>query len=275
MFSRITTRSKSLLPQLHHHVIHVEDHSMALLFHSPQRLITTTTSTPTSTTTAQDDDPIVFPCDKQGNRVPNKLLTKEQRSIARLGNRYSKLPMASFVHFDPHKQVVSMVAKVADESHPVFKAHFPDQPVLPGVYQMELMTQAAAVLIDSQLELLGNVKSVDERNHAIRVVLDHIAKLQFRSPILPNQSLHITAEFLEDCSDQSSDDGNDETSPVESATPILKRKLTAQGVHEIMNTNASKSIPSVLVEITEPTHQTLYSTQQIRGKLDFLNTEKQ
>ncbi len=60
---------------------------------------------------------------------------------------------------------------------PYFVGHFPDQPVLPGVGQMHLLTQALAGSLGRPIHWT--------RVHAVR----------FRKPILPDSPCEITASY--------------------------------------------------------------------------------
>ena len=49
-----------------------------------------------------------------------------------------------------------MKIKIADENHPVFKAHFPTMPVLPGFLQIDI----AQALLDKQFTMFKKVKFI-------------------------------------------------------------------------------------------------------------------
>ena len=56
---------------------------------------------------------------------------------------------------------------------PTFAGHFPERPILPGVFQIEITRRAASAILDRQL--------------TIREVL----KAKFRRPVLPDEDLTL------------------------------------------------------------------------------------
>lgn len=67
---------------------------------------------------------------------------------------------------------------VADD--PTFAGHFPERPILPGVFQIEITRRAASAILDRPL--------------AIREVL----KAKFRRPILPDENLTLRLKLKHD-----------------------------------------------------------------------------
>lgn len=72
--------------------------------------------------------------------------------------------------------------------HPIFAGHFPGNPVLPGVVQVEMMAQAAA---------FGLIRTVeDPANSSMEVALISVAEAKFRKPIGPEMDLVIKTKCI-------------------------------------------------------------------------------
>jgi len=67
-------------------------------------------------------------------------------------------------------------------SDPVFAGHFPGQPLLPGVFQIEMTRVAAESALGSTLELR------------------EIVRAKFLRPILPEETIHLNLKFSEESS---------------------------------------------------------------------------
>ncbi len=81
---------------------------------------------------------------------------------------------------------VSVVAELdVDENLPLFKGHFPEHPVLPGVIIMEALAQAASfcVLVDRAQEgAVGFLTGID--------------KAKFRRQVLPGETLLLEGRIV-------------------------------------------------------------------------------
>lgn len=74
--------------------------------------------------------------------------------------------------------------------HEIFKGHFPGNPILPGVVQVEMMAQATAFIYN-------NIKpSPDNPNKEIEVALVSVQGAKFRKPVLPEMDLVIKTKIV-------------------------------------------------------------------------------
>ena len=74
-------------------------------------------------------------------------------------------------------------------NEPFFRGHFPGNPIMPGVLQIEAMAQTSALA--SSLAHDGELKRVE-------VVIASIKNAKFRKPVVPGDSLRIVAEITRD-----------------------------------------------------------------------------
>ncbi len=74
------------------------------------------------------------------------------------------------------------------EDHPIFAGHFPGNPILPGVVQIEMMAQAAA------FALVGTIEDPSKSN--MEVVLLSVSNAKFRKPIGPGMDLIIKSKCV-------------------------------------------------------------------------------
>lgn len=75
-----------------------------------------------------------------------------------------------------------------NDSVKVLEGHFPDNPILPGVVQIEMMAQAASFLCFFCL-----TKPIEETK--IEVALISVESARFRRPIVPPMELEIRSEL--------------------------------------------------------------------------------
>lgn len=73
-----------------------------------------------------------------------------------------------------------------DPDHVIFKGHFPNYPILPGVVQVEMMAQVSSFILDLVVD--------DPENISMDVALVSIDKAKFRKPIHPGMNLVIETE---------------------------------------------------------------------------------
>ncbi len=69
----------------------------------------------------------------------------------------------------------------------VFRGHFPDRPILPGVLMVEMVAQTGALI-----GVLGDLVSGDSF-----LAFTGIDKARFRRPVVPGETLDLHAELLD------------------------------------------------------------------------------
>ena len=115
---------------------------------------------------------------------PNKAPIMDNKRIRELlPHRYPMQLVDKVIHLDK-KSVVCIKNITANE--PFFQGHFPDEPVMPGVLQLEAMAQAGGVYI---LNLL------DEPEHYSTYFL-RIDNARFRQKVVPGDTLILKCEIL-------------------------------------------------------------------------------
>ena len=115
---------------------------------------------------------------------PNKKPVMDNVQIRHLlPHRYPMQLVDKVIHLDK-KSVVCIKNITANE--PFFQGHFPDEPVMPGVLQLEAMAQAGGVYI---LNLL------DEPEHYSTYFL-RIDNARFRQKVVPGDTLILKCELL-------------------------------------------------------------------------------
>lgn len=70
-------------------------------------------------------------------------------------------------------------------NEPFFQGHFPGQPVMPGVLQIEALAQVGAVLILSQPENRGKL-----------ALFARINEVRFRKPVTPGDTLRLEVSLI-------------------------------------------------------------------------------
>jgi 3-hydroxyacyl-[acyl-carrier-protein] dehydratase len=76
-----------------------------------------------------------------------------------------------------------------DHSVKVLEGHFPGNPILPGVVQVEMMAQAASFLASKSLK-----RPIEEVK--IEVILLGIDSARFRKPVIPSMDLEIHSTLV-------------------------------------------------------------------------------
>ena len=102
--------------------------------------------------------------------------------MAILPHRFPFLMIDKVIEFIPRKRVVAI--KNVSINEPYFTGHFPTKPVMPGVLQIESLTQASGLLLYEECE---NCKL------AYLVAVD---KVKFRRQVVPGDQLRIETELI-------------------------------------------------------------------------------
>ncbi|MBX3102316.1 MAG: bifunctional UDP-3-O-[3-hydroxymyristoyl] N-acetylglucosamine deacetylase/3-hydroxyacyl-ACP dehydratase [Bacteroidetes bacterium] len=100
-----------------------------------------------------------------------------------LPHRYPFLLVDKIIHFqDNHIEGVKNVTI----NEPFFQGHFPNNPIMPGVLQLEAMAQVGGIL------LLNIVDDPD--NHWVYLLA--IENVRFKKPVIPGDQLHFKLELV-------------------------------------------------------------------------------
>lgn len=105
--------------------------------------------------------------------------------LRRLPHRYPLLLVDRAIAYDAFKSIIAIKCVTANEPH--FQGHFPGDPVMPGVLQVEALAQAGALLMSKSLD-------VDVSKHTIFFM--SIEKARFRRVVRPGDTLELKVEVL-------------------------------------------------------------------------------
>ncbi len=100
-----------------------------------------------------------------------------------LPHRYPILLVDRVLECDDKEHIVAIKNLAATE--PYFQGHFPDNPIMPGVYQLEAMAQVAGILLNKVTKREGDV--------AYFLAVD---KARFRKVLRPGDQLLIKVNML-------------------------------------------------------------------------------
>jgi UDP-3-O-[3-hydroxymyristoyl] N-acetylglucosamine deacetylase / 3-hydroxyacyl-[acyl-carrier-protein] dehydratase len=106
--------------------------------------------------------------------------------LATLPHRYPFLLIDRVLKITPRKSIVAL--KNVSFNEPFFNGHFPGEPVMPGVLQIEAMAQAGGIM--------GMYNQKDAKDYSIAFL--GIDKARFRYVVRPGDVLRIEVEMLQD-----------------------------------------------------------------------------
>lgn len=98
-------------------------------------------------------------------------------------HRYPFLFLDRVIEIEGFQRAVAV--KNVSFNEPQFQGHWPKQPILPGVLQVEGLAQLAGVLLMRRMENTGKI-----------AVLLSIDKIKFRRPVVPGDQLRLECETL-------------------------------------------------------------------------------
>jgi len=111
-----------------------------------------------------------------------EITCQEIQSI--LPHRYPFLLVDKIIDFEAGQRIIGVKNVTCNE--PYFPGHFPGQPVMPGVLQLEVMAQVGAVLA---------LKGAQGPGRSI-VYLAGVDKAKFRKPVFPGDQLKVEVNVL-------------------------------------------------------------------------------
>ena len=111
-----------------------------------------------------------FPCDRDG-------------VLALIPHRDPFVWVSRILECDPAAHIVAELDVDADL--PLFKGHFPEKPVLPGVIIMEALAQASCCCIMASDSYAGSI--------GLFAAMD---KVRFRAQVLPGQTLRLESTIV-------------------------------------------------------------------------------
>ena len=79
-------------------------------------------------------------------------------------------------------------------NEPFFQGHFPEEPIMPGVLQIEAMAQTAGIWA------IRRNKNINANTSVYFMTID---KAKFRKPVRPGDTLHIKTEIVKLSSNES------------------------------------------------------------------------
>lgn len=106
-----------------------------------------------------------------------------QEILEILPHRYPFMLVDRILECDDEKHIVGMKNLTFNE--PFFQGHFPGEPVMPGVLQMEAMAQVAGILLNRLFGAEGTISYFAAIDNA-----------RFRRPVVPGDQLRMEIEII-------------------------------------------------------------------------------
>ena len=103
-----------------------------------------------------------------------------------LPHRYPFLMIDRVIEVDPGKTLTAI--KNVSINEPCFQGHFPHHPVFPGVFMLECIAQASAILASLMIEAKASGENV--------YLFAGVDKARFKRTVGPGDQLYINVEFV-------------------------------------------------------------------------------
>ena len=98
-------------------------------------------------------------------------------------HRYPFLLVDKIIEMEPGKKAIGIKNVTVNE--PFFQGHFPGNPIMPGVLEVEALAQVGAVAVLSMEEYKGKL-----------AVFAGIDKLRFKGQVVPGDTLRLEVEII-------------------------------------------------------------------------------
>jgi UDP-3-O-[3-hydroxymyristoyl] N-acetylglucosamine deacetylase/3-hydroxyacyl-[acyl-carrier-protein] dehydratase len=121
--------------------------------------------------------------DETGGLIQRESGLDVREVMRMLPHRYPFLLIDRVIEVEGYQRAVAI--KNVSINEPFFTGHFPEQPLFPGVLQLEAMAQLAGVLLLRKLENTGKL-----------AVLWSIDKVKLRGSVVPGDQLRIEVETV-------------------------------------------------------------------------------
>ena len=102
-----------------------------------------------------------------------------------------------------------------EQSAEFFRGHFPDSPVLPGIFMIEAAAQVAGVMMATD----SGISDRDSKNDAPQYLLAAVNRFKFLKTVKPGETIHIETTLIK----------RFESLTYVSATIFVKDLIVAQG----------------------------------------------